>query len=126
MQTLDIAATRTTPGVIYDPAANRLSLTGQSYPENSFEFYGPIKDWLEELLEGQPASLLVEFRLDYFNTSSSKCLLDILERLEAHHQQFGNIAIRWYYDSEDEDMEESGQDFGEDLELPFELVPCES
>ena len=123
MPALDIAPTRITPGVSYDPDTGTLVFSGQSYPENSFDFYAPIKEWLDALLTESPERLQVEFKLDYFNTSSSKCLLDFLERLEQHHQAHQNVTIRWFYDRDDEDMEESGQDFGEDLELPFELVP---
>jgi hypothetical protein len=125
MEALHVTPSRTTPGVNYDPADYRLTFSGQSYPENSFDFYAPIKAWLEEFLNQPPPVVNVDFRLDYFNTSSSKCLLDLLERLELHHQQYGNVAIRWYYDRDDDDMEESGHDFGEDLELPFELIPVD-
>lgn len=126
MDTLEISPTRTTPSVSFDAAEYRLEFAGQSYPENSFDFYAPIKVWLEDFLQSQPPSLQVDFKLDYFNTSSSKCLLDVLDRLEKHHEVHQNISIRWFFDRDDEDMEESGQDFGEDLNLPFELIPYDA
>lgn len=126
MEPLQIEPTRTTPSVVFDPDVAKLIITGQSYPENSFEFYTSVKDWLSAYLSSQPEKLQVDFKLDYFNTSSSKCLLDLLEILENHHQQHNNIQVAWYYEEDDEDMEDSGHDFGEDLDLPFELVPYAS
>ena len=126
MEGLDILPTRTTPAVGYDPATATLRLSGQSYPENAFAFFAVIMDWLSAHLSTRPQTLRVEFRLDYFNTSSSKCLLDLLESLEVHHQVNGGVEVIWYHEPDDEDMEDSGHDFGEDLALPFNVCPLES
>lgn len=123
MQPLDIPCSRTTPEIKSMPEGSGIIFKGQSYPENSFEFYEPVKNWLAEALARQPERFEVHFRLDYFNTSSSKCLLDILEMLEAHHAAHQGVQVVWFYEADDEDMQESGEDFGEDLELPFELRP---
>lgn len=124
LQTLNIEPTRTTPSVAFHPEQQTLAISGQSYPENSFDFYDPIIHWVESHLKANPVEpLCVEFRLDYFNTSSSKCILDLLEALEAHHNFHQNVRIKWCYDADDEDMEDNGHDFKEDLNLPFEMCP---
>lgn len=122
MEPICIEPTRTTPSVVFYSDDSKLVLSGQSYPENSFEFYSQVKEWLSSFLASDPARLDVEFRLDYFNTSSSKCLLDLLEILEQHHQARQNVQVFWYFEEDDEDMEDSGHDFGEDLDLPFKLI----
>lgn len=122
MDTLNIVPSRTTPKVDFNKESSTLDITGQSYPENAFQFFSPITQWLQDFVETKPDELTVNFKLDYFNTSSSKCLLDILEILENYHQSNGKVKVYWHYEQDDEDMEDSGHDFGADLELPFELV----
>lgn len=117
-----IPATRTTPRIAYRPGDCVLEIAGQSYPENAVEFYKPVEEWLEAQLSTGVSPMRVELRLDYFNTSSSKCLLDVLEILEEHYQDGQKIEVVWYYKEDDEDMLESGRDFSEDLTLPFQLV----
>ena len=58
------------------------------------------------------------FKLEYFNTASSKLILDVLYALE----DIKGIKVRWYFNEEDEDMEEAGQEFSELVEIPFEFV----
>lgn len=58
----------------------------------------------------------------YFNTSSSKAILDIIDILEKHHKQGGNIKLFWYYEEDDEDIQESGEEFVEGLTLPNEIL----
>ncbi|MGP1362589.1 MAG: SiaC family regulatory phosphoprotein, partial [Bacteroides sp.] len=73
--------------------------------------------------EAQP-NTLVEMRLEYFNTSSSKCILDIFKRLGLIHELPGKkVEIKWYYYADDEDMYESGNDYSSIVKVPFELVP---
>jgi len=122
MEGLDILPTRTTPAVGYDPATATLRLSGQSYPENAFAFFAVIMDWLSAHLSTRPQTLRVEFRLDYFNTSSSKCLLDLFRKMENMYKAGHEVVVTWCYDADDEDMEETGEDYKALLEVPFELV----
>ena len=61
--------------------------------------------------------------LEYFNTASSKLILDILMRLEDIHLD-GNTAIEiiWNYDERDTDMEEAAEEYSELVEVPFKIV----
>ncbi len=75
---------------------------------------------------GSPASeTILELSLEYFNTSSSKCLLDVFRKLEMLNSS-GNVAIRWYYDEEDEDMKEVGEDYQALLKVPISLIALEN
>ncbi len=120
---LKIEATTTTPSVSFDPASGVLEFSGQSYPEDSLPFYQEIQDELAAHLEKNSQPLTLDFKLNYFNTSSSKCLLTLLESVERFQAQRENIKVRWFYEEDDEDMHSSGIDFSLDILLPFEFIP---
>lgn len=125
MERLFIPGAKSTPTVDFDPVSLKFSITGQSYPENSFKFYEPVLDWLERYLEQVEQEIWVEidFHMPYVNTSSSKCLMMLLDKLEAAHQQGKKVGVLWYYDLENETALECAEDFREDMTLPFELRP---
>jgi hypothetical protein len=124
MDILHIEATRSTPESLFDRSSNELSIRGQSYPENSFKFYEPIFHWVDEYLmnlqEGNKVD--IQFRLPYINTSSSKCIMMLLEKFSAAHLKGKDLSLTWYC-SEDNDSEiECAEEFKEDLELPFQII----
>lgn len=123
MKNLDIAPTKITPLVKYHEAENILEINGESYPENAVEFFRPIQDWLENHLSQNESLFTLNLKLTYFNTSSSKCLLDLIARLEDRHGVKPDVQVKWFHQSEDEDMMESGHEFADGLNLPFTLVP---
>jgi SiaC family regulatory phosphoprotein len=122
MHNLNLAPTKTTPTIVFDAERNILEFSGQSYPENAMQFYQGILQNLADYLAANSGPFTVNFKLDYFNTSSSKCLLDLLECLDRSHQRNNNITVNWYYSEGDEDMHDSGADFSMDVKLPFHLI----
>lgn len=122
MTNLNIAPTKTTPSVVYHEESKTLEFSGESYPENSVQFYQGIQQRIEAFLVDRKEPFTVTFKLDYFNTSTSKCLYDLLDFLEKSHKQNGNITVNWYYKKQDEDMLESGMDFKADISVPFNLI----
>ena len=124
MENMEIAPTRRTPRISFDCGKNLLEIRGKSYPSNVSECYGPVFSWLKEYL-GQlgDKQCTVNIELVYFNSSSSKILLDFFLMLEETVNKGGNIAVNWIYDEDDEDNMEYGEEFQEDLEsLPFNLL----
>ena len=99
-----------------------ITMKGTSYPEDAVKFFEPVFNWLEDYIEKSPAEIKMELEISYLNTSSSKCMLDILEILEEYHEEGGNVKIVWFYKKKDKDMYETGEEFKEDMELPFELI----
>jgi hypothetical protein len=97
-------------------------LKGRSIPENSIEFFQPLNDWLEKYAEGPSAKTVVEVRLEYFNTSSSKCILDFFKKLEKVNGSSTSVHVNWYFETDDEDMEEAGEDYQAILSLPFSII----
>lgn len=100
-----------------------LEISGQSYHEHTEEFFTPAFEWLEEYFQRPRREVTFNFRMNYFNTASSRCFLDILEMLEDYEKsQNGKVIVNWYYRENDFDMLESGEDFSFDVDLEFNLI----
>lgn len=126
MNNLFIPRTSKTPDIFFDADRGVLEIKGRSIPENSVAFYAPVMQWLGDYeTTPQPETQLV-IRLEYFNTSSSKCLIDIFRKLEQLHRQESTVKAIWYYEEEDEDMKESGEDFRDLVSMPVVLTPTVS
>ena len=122
---MDIPATVSSPQVRADPDQGLLCLAGESYPENTFEFYRPIGAWLTEFLRRGRQALTLEIRLTYLNTSSIKCLIDLLDEMEEAYRAGRSVALNWYYDLEDDRAMELAEEFKEDLTMPFSIIPVQ-
>ncbi|GAB4395491.1 MAG: DUF1987 domain-containing protein [Microscillaceae bacterium] len=122
MENIKLEGTGRTPEIDFDAHQGNLLIGGRSIPENSISFYQPLFDWLDDYVKSPQSKTLVEFNLEYFNTSSSKCILDILRKLERLPENGFQTLVKWYYDEGDEDMEESGRDFQSLINVDFELV----
>lgn len=127
MDALRIKGSSKTPEVILDPAADEYKLTGRSLPEDAVGFYSKVKDWMERFVQVHEFKNTVTFRLEleYFNTSSSKCLLDVFKEIDSMYKDGKDVAILWCYDEDDEDMEETGEDYRDLLKVPFTLEAIE-
>jgi len=127
MKVIKIDATPKTPRVYFDAADGHIEIRGRSIPENSIEFYKPLLDWLEEYGNDPQPKTKAEIQLEYFNTSSSKCILDVFKALEDIHKKGKTeLKIHWYYEEDDEDMFEAGEDYQAIVTVPFEKVVIES
>lgn len=124
MQTLEITATKSSPEISFNAENNILSLVGESYPENTAQFYEPVFEWLEAYLdELNDQQVTFNMELIYFNSSSSKALMDIFDILEEASDDGKNITLNWIYDEENDAALEYGEEFAEDIEtLTFNLV----
>jgi hypothetical protein len=122
METILIEGTPKTPAITFDSVKGFLEIKGRSIPENSFEFYKPLVDWLEKYAGKPQTSTHVNIQLEYFNTSSSKCILDVFKKLEAINKVGSAVLINWHYEEDDEDMLEAGEDYQAIINVPFKMV----
>ena len=127
MENLYIKATKSSPEVNFDVEKNKLALTGQSYPENAFEFYEKVFDWIEEYLEEKiEDEIKLEICLHYLNTSSSKCLMNILDMFQEAFEEGKKVSLVWYYDELNEHIVEVAEEFCEDLEFENKILSYSS
>ncbi|UCH14048.1 MAG: DUF1987 domain-containing protein [Bacteroidales bacterium] len=122
METIKIQGTEDTPKIILDSENEVMEISGRSLPEDVSAFYEPVLNWLNEYAENPNKKTIFNFKLTYFNTASSKLLLDILMKLEEMHENGNDILIRWHYPEDDEDMEEAGEEYADIVDVPFEQV----
>jgi len=124
MRVIKIKGTDDTPKVILDANHENpmFEISGRSLPEDVVAFYDPILEWLDEYAETPLPKTVFDFKLEYFNTASSKLLLDVLLKLEDMHDDGHDVLVRWHYPDDDEDMEEAGQEYADIVEVPFEQV----
>jgi len=117
MDILNLEGTEDTPKIILDKKNGIFEISGRSLPEDSAEFYRPVLEWIEGYQASPNPSTEFVFKLEYFNTASSKLILDVLSALE----EINGIKVTWCFHEDDEDMEEAGEEFSELVEIPFEF-----
>ncbi len=117
MKNLAIPASTRTPAINFDFGKNHLKLSGESYPEDVTEFYNPVFSALDAYLSALgPGSCRFDFELIYLNSSSAKAVMMLMDKLDAAAAKGATIDVYWFYDEEDDTMQELGEEFGEDLE----------
>lgn len=122
---LKIAGTEDTPEILFDSQSNEYIISGRSLPEDVSSFYKPVFEWLDVFEKNASNNPSFKFKLEYFNTASSKIILDILMRLEEiNNAGASNINIEWYYMESDDDMLEAGEEYKELVEIPFNVIAC--
>jgi hypothetical protein len=120
METLSIDISPKTPLIKFNAQEGKLEFKGRSIPENSIEFYTPILEWIDKYSIQPKGETNVSIQLEYFNTSSSKCLLDIFKKLQTLHiSNKSKVIVTWFYEEDDEDMLEAGEDYQAIIKVPF-------
>lgn len=119
---------KSTPWINFDPEQNYLEIKGESYPEDSAGFYSPMLEWLETYLQQvNDSPVHVDVELIYFNSSSSKILMNFFDMLEDAAQKGIGITIHWKYHEDNDIALECGEEFQEDLEhVVFDLLEIRS
>jgi hypothetical protein len=125
MESIIREGTPKTPSIRFDAEQGIVEMKGRSIPENSTEFFKPLVEWLDKYASNPAKITIVNIHLEYFNTSSSKCILDIFKKLETIHKARHDVIVNWYYEEDDEDMLEAGEDYESIIRIPFKLVEIE-
>src|SRR5688500_3874915 len=125
MTALQLEGTPKTPHVNFDPETSLLALKGRSIPENSIDFYKPLIDWIDTYGRSATSKTALHVQLEYFNTSSSKCILDVFKKLEAIRAAGNDVTVLWHYEADDEDMLEAGEDYAGIINVPFKMIQIE-
>lgn len=126
MQNLEIKGSHgdyDVPTVSFNVETGVCELKGESYLEKTAEFYDRLLAWLDEYMAEINKPITFNFRLSYFNTSSSKRILYILLKLKEYEDNGGEVSTNWYYDEDDTDMEEEVEDFRIITNLEINAIP---
>lgn len=108
MENLIIEARHDTPFVLFD-TSGRLKMEGRALPEYPAKFFEPLYDWVKRL---QAEKVVFDVKLDYFNTSTSKCLLDLFKAIESN-LGIKLVQLNWHYEEGDDENHESGKVYEE-------------
>ena len=121
LKALHLDATKETPEVTLDAAGNKFEITGRSFPLNAKGFYAPILEWLETYATSPNETTELIFRLEYFNTPSSKSISDILKKMKEIKDAGNNVTVFWYYEEDDIDILDLGHVFARTVGMDFEF-----
>ena len=121
MEKLELANTEDTPYLLLDKENNKFEISGRSLPEDAFEFYTPIHEWLESYVADPNPSTELVMNLDYFNSSSARNIVEMLFILEKITETGKEVKVTWLYQEEDDVMKSRGEEIQSVVELPFEI-----
>lgn len=122
MVPLIVDKTQDTPGIILDPAHGIFEFTGTSMPENTNKFFEPVFKWIEKYISSAHEETIVNFKMDYFNTSSTKSLLDLMIEFKKIAKNGKMLIINWHVPQDDDDMLEAGKGFSTMVRFPFNFI----
>jgi hypothetical protein len=124
MENLQIENTNYTPQIDLNAQTGVFNIKGKSYPENTFEVYKPVQEWIENYFKNtENEKTTINLELLYLNSSSLKAYFDMFDIFESAHEDGKNIEINWIYESDDDIIEETGEDFKDDFEdLTINLI----
>ena len=125
MQNLQIEQTVQSPKVILDANNGLIQIIGASYPENTFDFYQPIQDWIGEYFKNPQELTTVNINLEILSSSSQKVIFDIFKTLQNASYEH-DVVVNWIYDEENDIALEDGEDYQADFsDLHINLVEKE-
>ncbi len=119
---LNIPSTNSSPRIIFQEETGIMIIEGESYPENSFDFFEPIFKWFQTEYP-KYTTFELQVKLKYMNSSSTKCMLDILEILNDSFLKEKDTRIKWFYEADNNRSLDLAEEFKEDLVIPFEIIP---
>ncbi len=118
---LIIEETQDTPKIFLDRESGVFEVSGRSLPENAVKFYTPVLQWMEDYVIAPNETTHFEFKLDYYNSASTKKILEIVTVLEKLVQKNHPVLIVWYHSKEDELIKNRGLEIKEMVDVPFEV-----
>ncbi len=123
MEIIRIERTNNTPSILIDEANMHCKIEGSSFPEDAFEVYQHILDWIQRIKNKDTGKkLVIEFDFDFLNSISHKKVWQIVNDLKEMYNENRDVLVKWYYDENDEDIMEAGEDLSELINVPFELI----
>jgi hypothetical protein len=120
-----IQGTSETPGITLDKNKGEIKFSGRSMPEDAKSFYQPLKQWILNYSKDPQPGTHVIFAYEYFNTASSKMIMELVECVKAIMEKDPDMRVEWHYLEDDDDMLEAGEDYSDITGLDFEFFSYE-
>jgi hypothetical protein len=111
------------PSVNFDGTTGICEMKGESYMEEAYKFYTPLLNWLKEYAQKQKGTVILNIKLTYFNTNSSRLILDMLDILKKSSDAGASVTVNWYFELDDPDIKEEVEDFEIETGLPIKMLP---
>jgi hypothetical protein len=121
MNNLELAPRSNTPYLDFNAGTGYLLMKGRSIPEDPEKFYDPILNWLNEYFKQTRQETVLEFRLEYVNSGSSKYILEMMRRLQKQVKKGRQIRVIWCFETDDESIEDLGEHFKQTVDIPMEI-----
>jgi hypothetical protein len=121
IDSLLLDATEDTPLIDFNTETGVFKISGRALPEDALEFFKPVEEWLKSYVENPLDSTLVEMRVDYFNSASTRYIFNILMTFEDLIDEGKEAKIVWYYKESDDMIQTKGEELSSILEVPFEM-----
>lgn len=123
MENLFIKGTLKFPTLNFNAETGVFEIKGRSLPEHAIEFYKPALEWLSNYSSQAKSKTTVNVSLEYFNTSSSKLILELFKKFQEMHKAGKGIEVNWYYEEDDPDIQEQGEIFRDLVNIPVNMKP---
>ena len=111
-----------TPKVVLDSSKNHLEISGVSLPEDAIGFYKPVFQWIEGYIKEPNPKTVLNINLSYFNTASSKAILDMLTLFDQLAVKGHDMHVNWHYPEMDDELLATGKEFKSMLKTSFNFV----
>lgn len=121
MEKFSKKATSETPEISFDHLTGEFKILGRSLPDQAFTFYDSLFLWVDEYIKVPLKNTRLVIKIDYINSSSLKCMLEIVKKLEVCVNKNHRVSVEWYYEKGDEEIKETGEDFGEISGIPVNV-----
>jgi hypothetical protein len=110
------------PEIILDKAKNILKFSGTSIPEDPEKLFRPVMNWVNQYVKSPNSKTRIEFMMEYYNSSTARFFVEMLEKFEELNDRTGSVSIIWKYRKDDVVMVERGEDLKAIVDLPFEFI----
>ena len=122
MQRYELKQSSKSPKIILDHEKGEMFLGGRSIPDNALDLFGPMLDWASKYIEDPQKMTKITFDFEYYNTASSKSILEFLLIMNELQKKSCEIKVYWHYKEDDDDMMEEGEVYSDIVNIPFEFV----
>ncbi|GAB4130680.1 MAG: DUF1987 domain-containing protein [Raineya sp.] len=111
-----------TPDVNFSASTGICEIAGESYQEETFEFFNRLIAWIDEFIMKVRKPIIMNFKLTYFNTSSARAIQEMIILLKKYKEQGGEVTINWYYQDEEDSTYEEAEDMQAQTKLQFNMI----